>query len=113
MEGDADADRLIVLSQNLSPKQPSHECGDSLLTVDENALTCGRRTVLKLHGGVSPRYEIADGVTLIERVEQIADFGGLPHKGALDFRDGDLARFHPGEQGLDGMRRDGIALSGH
>ena len=58
MESDADADRLIVLRQDLAPEQTRHECGHAPLTVDEDAFTSRRRAVLEFHGWISPRDEI-------------------------------------------------------
>jgi hypothetical protein len=56
--------------------------------------------------------EVADGVALEERVEEVADLGRLPDEGPLDLGDGDLAGFDPSEDGLDGLRGDGVALGG-
>jgi hypothetical protein len=38
VEGDADADRLVVLGQHLAAEQRGHERGDALLAVDQDAL---------------------------------------------------------------------------
>src|SRR5450631_1240598 len=99
---------LILECETRNPAPLSVAITEVMIT-----LAGGRCAVFELHGWVSPRDEITDGVALIERVEQIADFRGFPNEGALDFRDGDLTRFHPSEQGLDRVRRDGIALSRH
>ena len=34
MEGDANANRLIIFRQHLTPEQARHKCGDALLTVN-------------------------------------------------------------------------------
>ena len=66
MESDADANRLVVLGEDLTPEQTSHEGGDSLLAVDEDAFPGGGGAILELYGGVAPRDEVADGVTLVK-----------------------------------------------
>ena len=113
MEGDADTDGLVILGENLAPKQPRHKCGDALLAVDEDAFAGRRSAVLEFHGGIAPCDEVANGVSLIERVEEVADLGRLPNERTLNFRDGDLARLHPGKQSFNGMRSDGVALGRH
>src|ERR1039457_6922896 len=68
MEGDADADRFVILGQDLSSEQTRHEGCDALLTIDQYPLAQGRRSVLQLHGWIAPRDQIADGIPLIERI---------------------------------------------
>lgn len=91
IEGDPDADCLVVLGEHLDPENRCHEGRDPLLSINENPLAGRRGTVLQPHVGVAPGDEVADGVPAIERVEQVADFFGFPDKRALDFGDGDLA----------------------
>ena len=91
MEGNADADRLVVLGQHLPSQQRRHERGDALLAVDQDALARRRGAVLELHRGVAPGDQVADRIALVERVQQVADLGGLPDEGPLDLGDGDLA----------------------
>ena len=49
-------------------------------------------TSLEIYGGIAPSDEIADGIALIKRVEEVADFGGFPNERALNFGNGYLAR---------------------
>ena len=56
---------------------------------------------------------LANRVALVEGVKKVADLGRFPDEGALNFRDGDLAGLYPGEEVLDGVRCDGVALGGH
>ena len=113
VECDADLHRLIVFRQHLCAQQGRHERRDTLLPVDQDALAGRRGAVLELHRRVAPCNQVAHRVALVERIQQVAHFGRIPNKRALDFWDGNLARFHPGQQGLDGVGRDGVALCGH
>jgi len=106
MESDADPDRLVVLGEDLTAQKPRHESRDSLLTIDQDAFSSGRRAVLELHRRIAPRDEVAHGVTLIKRVEEVTDFGRLPYKGSLNLWDGDLTRLYPSKKRFNGVRRN-------
>jgi hypothetical protein len=97
-EGNADADGVVVLREHFAPKQSRHEGCHPLLPINEDALAGGRRAILQLHGWVAPGDQIANGVALIEGIEQVPDLDSLPHEGALDLGDGDFAGLNPGEE---------------
>jgi hypothetical protein len=113
MKGDADPHRLVILGQHLTPEQRRHQCSDPLLAVDQDALAGRGRTIFETHLWVAPCDQIADWIPLVERVEQIADLGRIPDEWSLNFRNRYLAGFDECQQGLDGMRRDGVALYSH
>src|SRR6185437_16233582 len=90
VEGYAYAHGLVVLRQHFPAQQCGHEGGDALLPVNQDALARGWGAVLEPHGRISPSDQVADRVALVERIEEVADFGRFPDERALDFRDGDF-----------------------
>ena len=56
-----------------------------------------------LYIGVTPCNDVSNRITIIKRVNKIANFSRIPHKRALDFRYGYLAVLYPGQNGLYGM----------
>ena len=66
MEGDANADRFVVLGQHFPAKQRCHEGRDPLLAVYEDALAGRRCAILELNRGIAPCNQIADRVTLVQ-----------------------------------------------
>ena len=60
---------------------------DALLAVDQDALAGGRGAVLELHRWVAPGDQVADGMALVERIEEIPDLDRFPHEGPLESRE--------------------------
>jgi hypothetical protein len=65
LEGDADADGLVVLGQDLAAQQRRHERRHPLLAIDEDALAGRRRSVFQPDCRIAPNDEVADGVASI------------------------------------------------
>lgn len=105
MKCDPDANGVVILSEDLAAQQCCHQGGYALLTIYENAFAGGRRAVLELNGGVAPSDEVANGKPLIERIEKIANFNGLPHEWTLYFGNSNLPRLYPGQQRVDRLWR--------
>src|SRR5262245_58956936 len=103
MERDPDSDGLIVLCEDFSAQEGRHQCSNSLLTIDKNSFASGKCAVLELDRWVAPRDQIADRITLVERVQEISDLRCLPYERALNLRDRDLAGFDPRHQRVDRM----------
>jgi hypothetical protein len=110
MKSDADADRLVVLGQHLTAKRAAIRAVTRCCPSIRMRLPAAGAAVLELHGRVAPGDQVADRVALVERVQEVANLGGFPDEGSLDLGDGDLARLHPGQQGFDGVWRDGTTL---
>ncbi len=91
VKSDTDTDCLVILIEHFTAEQRRHERRHALLAIDQDALACGRGAVFELDRGVTPGDQVADWISLVERVQQVANLGGLPHERTLDFGDGDLA----------------------
>jgi hypothetical protein len=113
MEGNANPNRLIVLGQHLAPQERRHQRRDALLAVDQDALARRGRTVLEAHPRVAPGDQIAHRITLVERIQKVADLGSVPDEWSLNLWDRNLRGPDPGQQDLNRLGRDGIALGGH
>ncbi len=113
VEGNRDVHLAIFLVDHRLTQHRRRQRGNALLPIDQDHLARGSAAVLQLHIGVTPRDQIADWKTLIKRVQQVAHLRSIPDEGALDFRDGDLALAHLGEDALDEVLVYGVFLGFH
>ena len=108
VEGDAYVHLLVVFIEHPLTNDGGGQGGDALLAVDEDLLARRQGAVLQLHVWIAPGDDVAYGVALVEGVDEVADLGGLPNKGALNLRDRNIARLDPTEERLDGLLVDGV-----
>ena len=113
MERDRDAHLPVVLVDNRTPEHGCQKRRHTLLAVDQNTFTLRLRSILQSDRRVAPRDKITNRVAEIERVDEIAHLRRIPDERALDLGDRNLVGLDPGEQGLDRMLIDRIALNSH
>ena len=113
MERDRYAHFPVVLVDNRTPEHGSQKRRHTLLAVDQNTFALRLRSILQSNRRVAPRDKLTNRVAKIERVDEIAHLRRIPNERALDLGDRNLVGLDPGEQSLDRMLIDRIALNGH
>ena len=100
VEGYLYALQLVIFIKHGFARERGGERSHALLTVDKHRLALRNAAAFDLHVGVLPGDQIAGRVSVVKRVDQVANFGTVPYEGPLDFRNRDVAGFYKPEDAL-------------
>ena len=102
MKGNPDVLLAVIAADDRRPHDSGLQGRDALLAVNEDLLSGRNAAVFQTHVGILPNNDVSHRKTGIQGIDQITHLGGIPHKGALNFRYGDLPAAYPGQKCLYG-----------
>ena len=101
IKGDSNALPLVVIVQYLLPNNCGSHCRNTLLAVNKNLFARGLCSVLQLNIRVLPYNDISYRKSLIQRVNQVSNFGTIPNKRTLHFWNCNTSGFYIRKQCFD------------